>query len=267
MLHIAAGAPPPVFAEIWDRPHGSWGGPTISPPLGVACNASSGFQLTFLMNDPLRRAATLLLERCPLMPVVSPRFKQPYNASCLPWAVNVLRFIFDNDMVLEDSMALFTGTVSASNANVRALLGPRVYFLGLRRVDSTHLLAAQRLLESFALVAPVAALDSAGVEALIAARLGWPQARLTTSAYYRYLNPSMKKMHSLLSPYRPLLIGHPEIAADLRRHNEMDTRLYQYVERRFASDLAAVGAVPETAAAASTFDSPRPAPPSDRLRK
>ena len=172
------------------------------------------------------------------------------------WATEALQFVYSKDFVLEDSPALFVGTPSASNANIRALLGPRVFFLSLGAVGHKHLHAAIGMLKQFELVAPVDSLeyeplgsadggesaggdhvgqaDGAPIEPLLRYKLGW---RNTTVPRERVrLDRAMGRMHDAIAQYRtPLLKA---VGGLMIEHNQPDLVLYGYVKSRFERDHA-----------------------------
>ena len=216
MLSIPRGAPSP-FARVW---------PAEGLPFVGSDSLCANLRYTFLMHDPLRRIATLLLERCPLA-----RSRSALNASCVAWAAGALGDLYERSMVLEYSTALFIGTPSASNHYLRTLLGPRAYFLGLDGVRRRHVQSATEMLSRFTFVAPVHALSASGP--LIERRLGWPVSHIPPGG--AFVTGAMAHVHRMLAPLRPQLLE----AADemLRRHNRWDLELYAWVESKFRDDL------------------------------
>lgn len=228
MLVVERGAPSSL-AELWAS--------TLSPQprLGVLC---PDVRYTLLMHEPTRRIATLLLERCPLVDGRAWRWR--FNGSaCIGWAHAALGFIFARELVLEDSRALFFGTPSASNAYVRSLLGPRVFFLGLTSVGTEHVRVASSMLGRFALVAPVSSLavpesrataagearpaGRAPIEALMKSLLGWSRVPPQPLRQPTRMSAEMGRMHDALAPYRAPLLA--VAGRELREHNRADLEL------------------------------------------
>lgn len=201
-------------------------------PLGSHC---SGLRYSLLMSNPIKRIATQLLLHCKVS------WWPLGEAQCGKWAADALAKIYDKAMFLDFADgAGFSGTPSASNAYIRFLLGPTVYFAPLEALNRSHLEAAKCLLSRFAFVAPVERLNAS--LPVLRHNLGWHNltrkhaAGLMSNTHY-ITGRSMKDHERVREDRQQLLRPGSDSEQALRRHNALDLELFEWVTARFEDDL------------------------------
>ena len=217
-LVVKRGGPSP-FDALW--PPEGW------RPLTTYC---ANIRYSFLMHEPIHRLLSQLRLQCPRA-----------NKSNVPaWSMAMLRFIYDQDLVLdtEDGGKGFPATAAVSNFNTRFLLGPRVHFARLGGIRQVHHDATLALLDKYSLVMPVRSLGHPNASAVIASALGWSSLPRVPKA----------NRHERARTDREEAVIIKSMGEELREHNRYDLLTYDWVQQRFAQRVAMLAADPFTTA-------------------
>jgi hypothetical protein len=213
MLVVRSGEPSP-YEGFW--PLEGW------RPLSTYC---SNVRYSFLMHEPVHRMISQIL-------LIVPDVNRTRRAN---WAVEVLRYIYSHDLVLDgnDKGHGFPGTAGASNYNTRMLLGPRVHFARLRALTREHHEATLQMVSRFDLVMPVRMLGHPAAMRYIAQSLEW---RVMPRAVRKNAHANRREGKDEKD-----ILG--RLGDEIREHNKWDTLTYEWVLKRFVGQVEAMESV------------------------